>query len=216
MFRFNILLTNWYYQFNFNSINDHMGKLKDVIVIQLLQSDKITKQDQALNFLYSEYYRMVEAMILKNSGTKEHVKDVFQDGVIVFYNMVRSEGFELKYKLSTLLCGICWKKWLMVLRKEKRIIPLENEYDFVSVAEDNFERIILTERKKLIVELLDKLNEECRKTLHLFYYERFRMSKIAKLLGLASEAVAKNKKSNCMKQLRKIVQGNPFYQQTLK
>ncbi len=193
-----------------------MEKLTDLTVVQLLQSESSSQQDRALNFLYNEFYGMVEAMILENSGDKEQVKDVFQDGVVVLFNMIRKNDFKLTSKLKTLIYSICRNKWLMVLRKDKRNTTLENKHEFIAVEDDHFEKIVLTEKKKLIVELLDKLGEECKETLRLFYYEKLKMSKIADLLGLASEAVAKNKKANCMKQMRKLVINNPFYQNALK
>ena len=193
-----------------------MEKLTDQTVLQLIKSPISTQQDRALNYLYESYFGMVESMILENSGNKEQVKDVFQDGIIVLFNMIRSENFVLTSQIKTLLYSICRKKWLMVIRKDKRQTPLANQHDFIPVEDDHFEKIVLTERKTMIVELFDKLGEECKKTLQLFYYEKQKMAKIAEILGLASEAVAKNKKSNCMKQMRKLVLNNPLYVKTLR
>ena len=66
----------------------------------------------------------------------------------------------------------------MVLRKNKKNTTLEDKHNFIAVEDDHFENIVLTEKKKLIVELLDKLGEECKKTLQLFYYEKMRMNKM--------------------------------------
>ena len=193
-----------------------MEKLTDEKIVLLLQSGNSSQQDKALNHLYGEYYGMIESMILENSGNKEQVKDVFQDGIIVLFNMIQKSEFELRSKLKTLLYSICKKKWLMVIRKEKRNTAFEEKHEFIQVEEDHFEKIVLNEKKNLIVELLNNLSEECKQTLLMFYYEKLKMNKIAEMMGLASEAVAKNKKSNCMKQLRKIVANNPIYLSALK
>jgi hypothetical protein len=42
------------------------------------------------------------------------------------------------------------------------------------------------------------------------------MQEIAREMALASEAVAKNKKSNCMKKLRELIAGNRNYWEVLK
>ena len=48
-----------------------------------------------------------------------------------------------------------------------------------------------------------QLNENCRKILTLYYYERFSMKQISTRLGIGS-ASARNQKYRCMEQLRSL------------
>ena len=51
--------------------------------------DRIVQGDErALDFLYTKNYRMMTKLIIKNSGTEEEAKDVFQEALIVFWQKI--------------------------------------------------------------------------------------------------------------------------------
>ena len=60
------------------------------------------------------------------------------------------------------------------------------------------------------------LGPKCREVLSYFYYEKRSMQEIAKLTGLANKQVAKNKKSLCLKLLRKMIGENPAFRKVFR
>ena len=48
--------------------------------------ERIRKGDErAIDFLYKKHYRMMVNMIIKNNGSEEEAKDIFQEALIVFW-----------------------------------------------------------------------------------------------------------------------------------
>ena len=185
-----------------------MQHLPDREILDLLKSGDPAQQKTAFRYLYHQYQGLAESLVTKNSGSPEEAKDVFQDALIVLFNNAKKEGFQLTSALKTYLYSICHKLWLMKLRKTKRETPLETHHELLPVAATQLETLINTERKMLITQLLEKLGDDCRRIIELFYFRKTRMSKIKEIFGLGSEQAAKNKKSQCMKQLRQMALAN--------
>lgn len=193
-----------------------MKELSDKNILNYLQSGKTALQNKALRFLYAEYYGLIENMILKNSGSKEDVPDVFQNGLIVLFNKAKQTDFRLSSTLKTYLYSICRNLWLMEIRKNKRKTPLEDHHEFIAVEEDNFETLVMNEKKQLVMQLLEKMGDSCRQVLIHFYYKKMRMAQIKENMSYSSEQVAKNKKRACMKKLREMIMNNPNYVNVLR
>ena len=169
--------------------------------------------EKALRELYSSHYYMIEAMIVKSSGSTEDARDIFQDAVVVFYNKVKEEQFELKSKISTYLYSVSRNIYLKKIRKSGHTIELDiNKSDREELMIDQLE---YTESQSILAEVFRKIGEPCRKILFYFYYEKMKMQRIAKELNYASEQVAKNQKSKCMKKLRALVLSNSYYKENL-
>ena len=188
-----------------------MKQLSDEIIIQYLQSGEKGLQNKALRQLYSAYYGLAEQIIVKNSGTLEDVPDVFQNGLIVFYNKAKQPDFQLSSSIKTFLYSICRNLWLMELRKSNRNTTLKEQHEFIPTQESIFETLVVNEQKQLIVQLLKKMGESCQKVLEMFYFRKMKMAQIQKSMNYGSEQVAKNKKRTCMLKLRKMIMENPNY-----
>jgi RNA polymerase sigma factor (sigma-70 family) len=146
-----------------------------------------------------------------NSGTAEEAKDVFQDGLIVLFNNIRKDGFELTASLKTYMYSICRNIWLMRLRAARRETPIEDRHEKISFDEDVFQTLVVDERRQFVLGLLDRLGDECRRILEMFYYRQLTMEKIREAFGLGSEQAAKNKKSLCLKKLRDRALSSPEF-----
>src|SRR5690606_25163134 len=77
--------------------------------------------EQALDFLYTKNYRMMVKMIVRNNGSEEEAKDIFQEALIVFWQKVIADSeFMLTSKISTYLYSICQNLWRKELERKKR------------------------------------------------------------------------------------------------
>lgn len=174
------------------------------ILTHLRSGDKVLV-NQGFTVLYETCYDIVESFIEKNNGTKAQVADIFQDALIVFYGKVREGDFTLTCAIKTYVFSICRNLWLKELRKNKRYVTLNTDQDHIAIKEDSLAVLYQTEKEQQIANLIGQLDEGCQQILKLYYFDRLKMKKIAEILNLSSDQVAKNKKSSCLKKLRNLL-----------
>ncbi len=161
--------------------------------------DQIVRGDEkALDFLYTKNYRMMTNLIIKNSGTEEEAKDIFQDALIVFWQKVIKKELVLTAKISTYLYGVCWNLWRKELERKKRLSHEEVE----GITKPNHDS---KEQIAAIRGCVNSLGETCRKVLTYYYFDGFSMKEVAEKLGFANADTAKTKKYKCKKELDKLV-----------
>ncbi len=165
--------------------------------------------EAALRSLYESNYHTVEKYVLKNNGCIDQAKDIYQEAFITVWRNIQLDKFypENENALAAYLCQIARNKWMDHLRskhykKNKSIndlvhkIPDEN----IEVEENNF----ISDVKKHF----EKLDENCKEVLTLFYYKKQSMKKIA-LRFAWTAATARNNKYRCLQRLREILKNKP-------
>jgi RNA polymerase sigma factor (sigma-70 family) len=161
--------------------------------------ERICKGDeQALEFLYKKYYRMMTKMVITNSGTEEEARDIYQEALIVFWQKATSGNLVLTSKISTYIYSICQNLWRKELDRKKRLSHEEKDASF---SED----LEAPERERIIHKCIEQLGETCKKVLMYYYFEEMSMQDIAEKLGFANTDTAKTKKYKCKKKLDDLV-----------
>jgi RNA polymerase sigma factor (sigma-70 family) len=182
-------------------------------LVKLLGSPKVVDQDLAFKKLYFDNFKIVKSLVLKNNGSEDDAKDIFQDALIVLHRNVRKSDFELSCKMSTYIYSIARNLWYKKLRSSSKLDSLEDiQKEYVDLDENSHEFLEKAERSKMLNNMIDLLKGDCKAILKFYYYERMKMVEIAKEMGYSNEQVAKNKKSNCLKKLRSQVISNPNFQ----
>ena len=171
-----------------------MSQLTDQQLIAYIQSGDSKQQDIALRQLYRLHYLSVVKLVLDNNGTKEDATEIFQSGMIIFFNKAKQPAFELTSTSKTYLYAICKNIWYESLRKRKRNAPLEATYENIASNENISADLELNERSQLLLHLVEQLGSECQQILVRFYYYRQKIRQIQEELGQTSEQVVKNKK----------------------
>jgi len=177
----------------------------DKDIIDKLRSERVSVRSGAIEQVYVKHYPLIRAYVLKNNGSTSDAEDIFQDAMIVTYAKVRNRDFELTCALQTYIYSVCRNLWLNRLKEKNRFSDFMNEGSYVSVAEENFDPLIVEEKHERIKKLFAQIDEKCQKVLHLYYFHRLSMKSIAKEMGFANEQVSKNKKSRCLKKLKALV-----------
>ncbi|QSE96851.1 RNA polymerase sigma factor [Fulvivirga lutea] len=161
--------------------------------------EKICKGDErALEILYKKYYRMMTQMVMKNSGTEQEAKDIYQEALVVFWQKSISGNLTLTSKISTYIYSICQNLWRKELDRKRRLSS--EEKDSVEYQEHDKE-----ERAKLINECINQMGDTCRKVLMYYYFDGLSMQDIADKLGFANTNTAKTKKYKCKQKLDELV-----------
>jgi RNA polymerase sigma factor (sigma-70 family) len=173
----------------------------------LLNNDR-----KALELIYSNYSERVKNHIIKNGGTVDDAKDVFQEALIVIYNKAQTPNFELTSQFYTYFFGICRFIWDRKYKRKSNnhvTIPDDNRY----IDNDDIEESILAqERYKIYESNLQKLGEFCQQLLISFFTGET-MEIIAEKFDLKNAHTARNRKYRCQKELEKLIKEDAIYKE---
>lgn len=160
-----------------------------------------------IEMLYSNYYEVIESFVIKNSGTSDEANDIVQNTVITFYEKALTKKFVLTSSLKTYLYSIARNLWLKELkRKGKTPMVIDTTAEYL-VLEDHNDKSYKEEEEELIqncMKYFNTLGENCKEILTHYYWDNWKMDKIAKEMNYTNAVNAKVQKSKCMKQLRKL------------
>jgi RNA polymerase sigma factor (sigma-70 family) len=165
----------------------------------------LARQDkQAIETIYKENYKLIQALVLNNNGSVDDAKDIFQEAMIVLYQKVQSGSFELNCQLRTYVYSVCRRLWLKRLTQQNRFSVFENHENMVLV-EDEVED---HEQKNMEFGMMEKamnsLGEPCRTLLEAFYLQKKGMQEIATQFGYTNADNAKTQKYKCLVRLKKL------------
>lgn len=169
-------------------------KLSDEDILKRIRQG----DESALDYLYKKNFKMMTKLVMNNNGNEDEAKDIFQEGLIVFWQKAISGNLVLTSKISTFIYSICQNLWRKELERKSR---LSNEEKDSAVIEDS-DRL---ERIKIVNDCINQLGDTCRKILTYYYFENLSMHDIAEKLGFANADTAKTKKYKCKKELDEIV-----------
>ena len=170
------------------------------IIARLLQQNNL-----AFEVLYKFYFPVVEKLILKNNGSSEDAKDIFQETVLILLNNLHKNDFVLTASLRTYLYSISRHLWLKRLREIKK----SNYTDLSGLEEDVFsEDCFETEPEKTPAEkikyFLSRITEPCQRLLKAIFFLGKTIETVRTEFGYTTLHNAQNQKYKCLQQIRKL------------
>ncbi len=160
---------------------------------------------KAVETIYRENYNMVQALVVKNSGNIDDAKDIFQEAMIVLYQRVQSEAFELNCQIKTYIYSVSRRLWLKRLVQQNRfLIADDSEQEVVSVDEQVDEHEKQNTEFLMMEKAMGSLGEPCKSLLEAFYMQKRSMQEIASNFGYTNAENAKNQKYKCLMRLKKL------------
>lgn len=163
-----------------------------------------------LKVIYTFNYPKIEALVLKNSGSKEEAKDVYQEAFITVWQNIKQDKFIAKNETSidAYLYAIAKNKWMDVLRsKGFKTTTVMSQLDNLNLKSEETPEInddILNEKRlQDVMQAFSNIGEACKSLLMKFYFEKKSMQLIAEELVLDA-ASTRNKKYRCMQKLREL------------
>ena len=190
-------------QENNNKEIKNLTSSKTVVLIQ--QNDATTLKE-----LYKVNFSKVKRFVLRNSGSEQQAKDVYQEAFLAMWRNVKNDKFsaESETAINGYIFQIAKNKWLDHLRslryKNTTFINREIEFDESEIEENELQ----TKKIKLIMEAVGQLGERCQLLLKLFYFQRKPFREIAQIMAM-DEASARNAKYRCQEQLKKMTLNFP-------
>ncbi|MGY2130957.1 RNA polymerase sigma factor [Hymenobacter sp. HD11105] len=163
--------------------------------------------DRALAQLYRLHLPMISHLVLQNSGTEDEAKDVYQEGVMVFYEKVREGSLELSCQIKTYLYAVCRRLWLKRLAEKNRFsgrLDDHEPYLETGAEEDVAQAEERDQRFATMAEALNHIGEPCRSLLEGFYLQEKSMQQLTAEFGYTNADNAKNQKYKCLVRLKKL------------
>ncbi len=182
-----------------------MGRTKysDEFLVESLQSGNKSEINLAFNYLYNEYFELINNLVVNYSRDNSLSRDVFQETMVIVYRSILDNKFKGKSSLKTYVYSIAKNVTFGLLKKLKSTIPL-NELELELLDDNLSEQQFLDDqrsRSHKIALLLKKLQGNCKEVLTDFYYRGFTMTDIQDKYNLSSIQAAKTKKYRCLKKL---------------
>lgn len=174
----------------------------------LLDAFLFNKEVLLKDFYIAEYPK-TKYYILKNGGTLDNAKDVFQDAFFACWKKLSTGQSSPKNKaeIEAYLFTTAKNKWIDQIRvsgKKKTISIDENAHQLPAD-----EATPITEahekEKQLTITLtaFENLGQACKDLLTWFYFHKMSLKAIAESLDM-EEASAKNKKYRCIQRLKEL------------
>jgi RNA polymerase sigma factor (sigma-70 family) len=162
---------------------------------EIIEQLKKERYSTAIKGLYT-ILPTIKQYILKNSGTNEDAKDVFQDALVVLYKKVHTPNFALTVSIKTYIEAVAKNIWLQELRRLKKIPLTDKEIDIADITLD--EELGFGNAESAF----KQLGEKCKQILTLFYFKKMNYKDIATALSFSDENVAKNQKYRCLQKAK--------------
>lgn len=174
-----------------------IGNSRDLTILERIKEG----DESVLVYLYKKHYTMVKNFILQNNGDKSVVDDIMQDTVIAVWKNANQPSFLLQAKLSTYILAIAKNLWFKELKKRSKfkLVDETNHLDNGSELQKD------TMDQHIVLEMVNQMDETCKRLLSYFYFDGLSTKIIAEKLDFANADTVKSKKYQCFKKLQASV-----------
>lgn len=168
-------------------------------------------KSEVLRAIYLAHYPAVETLIVKNSGSSEEAKDIFQEALLVTFQKVSAPEFSLTCQLGSFIHSVAWRMWQRKLRDE-RPLALQTTGEVDELEQEGIDLLIRRmQRYKLYEEKFAELSEGCQELLQQFFKGKS-TKEVMEHFGFGSISYTKKRKCLCKSKLMKMVMEDPAYE----
>jgi RNA polymerase sigma factor (sigma-70 family) len=190
-------------------------RYKDDEIIDGLRSGN----DAILNFIYENYYGVVQKLVRKSFGTESQARDLFQEVIIVIYTKLQTGSFKITSSFFTFFYAVAKYTWLDY-RKIKYKNPLRNStgYHDVWQIDEETEQVevlaLMALRNKLFFKHFNALSETCQTMLRLSMAD-YSSDEIAIELELKNVTYVRKRRSDCLQFLIEMMKKDAVFKELL-
>jgi len=156
---------------------------------------------------------MIRSMILKNSGSIDDARDVFQDAMVILFKKLKTEEIVLQCSFNTYFYSICKHLWLQKIHKRAvEVTKIREIVESIELPEDDLIQIydVEEEKHRLYQKHFVRLGSECQKLLSMFL-KKSSIREVTDLMGYNSERYTKVRKHRCKEELKRRILNDPDY-----
>lgn len=163
----------------------------------------VQSREEFFTAMYEEAFPAVARFVATHGGTLEDAKDIFQDALVIFYELTAEKKVAIHVSEKAYLTGIAKHVWLKKYRKEKTAIALDDLETAIELPTDYFEQ-----HDTNLLTLLEQTGKRCLDLMRAFYYDKMSLTEIAKSFGFSGVRSATVQKFKCIEKLRAVVKEN--------
>ncbi len=179
--------------------------MKPEVNEQLLLRGLANNDSKAIEAIYKDNFKMVQAFIINNNGSYDDARDIFQEAMITLYDKAKSDSFVLTSQIKTYIYSVCRRLWLKRLQQMGKYITQSDTLKETVAVEDDID---IHEKKNADFAIMDRalnsLGEPCKSLLESFYLQKKGMHEIATDFGYTNADNAKTQKYKCLMRLKKL------------
>lgn len=181
-------------------------KLTNDEIIQGILEEKV----EIFSYLYREGFDSVRWLILRNSGSEEDAKDIFQESIIVLHQKLMKGDFTMSCSVTTYLYSVSRCLWLKELARRKKWDVLSMDEEILLLLDEPDQDDVEKEMLNFYYKQFNQLSNECKKILNL-HFKKASIKEITRKLGYKSEVVTMDKKYRCKQRLIKKILKHPYF-----
>jgi len=162
--------------------------------------------------IYDKFLPKVVRMIIAKGGNELQAKDVFQQAILAILLDLKTRNILLKASFEAYLKRICYFKFIDLCRKQKIKLRNEEPLRLISEEDENADNTMQKEdRLNLIEQCFQRLSEDC-KTIINGKLKGIKAKNIMEKINFTKSANAfYQKRFDCMRRLRELIEQHPEY-----
>lgn len=165
--------------------------------------------------VYQKLGPEVRNFVLKNSGSLQDAKDIFQETIAGILLNVRKEKFTLTVPFGGYAYRIYRNKWIDELKKRGRkkvtINDLERYKNNIDPFIETFERDFSEIRFDILSECLKKLSDRYQNIIKAYYYDKLKGEEIKNKFKFPSVGAVRKAMYDCRENLKKCMLQHPDF-----
>ncbi|NIF06674.1 sigma-70 family RNA polymerase sigma factor [Chryseobacterium sp. Tr-659] len=166
--------------------------------------------ENAFGLLYITYYPKCKDYILKNKGKSEDAEDIFQDALLILFEKLHADNFEVYTCLSNYLMGITKNLWLRKLTNRVFYVEYPDQY-----YQENQHAIDLAIDKEIdylekLSDYMKKISDHCQDLLTDIFFKNKNIIEIQQKYNYSNKHNAQNQKYKCIEQIKNVKQKQIF------
>lgn len=163
--------------------------------------------DRFLKTLYESRRPGFVAWFQKNYRLDhQQAVDLFQKAFSAFYfNVKDGKIVTLHSSIDTYLYGIGKMMMKEAYREAKKMSMVEDVNDITLMDYSIFNEEDLSHERSVVKDIMNRLEDPCKKLLTLYYFKNYSLESIAESLGYKNQGVVKKKKCLCLKSIRTML-----------
>jgi len=182
----------------------------------IVEAIRQRKDREVLAAMYREIYPKVARYVTGNSGSEDDSKDVFQEAILVFYQLVITERYNRIQDITGFLIKVSRNIWINKVKRTKKEVSVELLAEHEDYAPSPLISMIMNEKWSAYHILFNNLGSKCREMLTYSIYQKLSMKEIALKMSLSNENAAKTQNYRCKQKLMEIVSANKDLKDLLK
>ncbi|KSA14190.1 RNA polymerase sigma factor [Maribacter dokdonensis] len=148
--------------------------------------------------------------------SSDDLNDIFQEAIIILYENIVNDDFQLTSTIQTYLNSVCRFQILNKFRSDKKKVNHDNNFEIIvdklnydNSIQDSLQPIEQSEETQFnaierALKAIEKAGGNCYELLTLFWYHKKSVEELTTHFGYSNSSNTKNQKYKCQKRLQKL------------